>query len=324
MIFSLTFDRMSRTLNLNIIVMAVIAAGCWLAIRALQQHRNVSNERRYTERVNLALRQTAHRLLRLSGDSTSTIPPVRQTTSDTWLVRLGENYEYDSLPSALQQAFAQHRVEGDYNVAVLDCDTEDLMLGYIASQQVVNNEIPCGGREQTAGCYDLRITFIGQTAITTAGNNALIVSGILFLAILAFLAYREFNFLKKKRLYPKEHQQDADPSLQTSFQKEPPGGNPAVPFGKSVLHVGNQKLVSNGNEKDLTYREAKLLQLFCRHANQLLERDVILKSVWEDEGIIVGRSVDVFVSRLRKLLQDDTSVKIVNVHGVGYRMEVRE
>ncbi|HRI58099.1 MAG TPA: hypothetical protein PK228_00160, partial [Saprospiraceae bacterium] len=213
MVLPLTFDRMSRTLNLNIIVMAILAGGCWLTIRAMQQNGSEASERRYSERVNLALRQTAHRLLSLAGDSTSTIPPVRQTASDEWMVRLGENFEYDSLPSALQEAFAQHSVKGDYNVAVLDCDTEDLMLGYLASQLMSGKEMPCRGREQIAGCYNLRVTFIGQTN-TTGGNNALIFSGILFLAILALLAYREFNFLKKKRSYPKEHQQGADPSVQ--------------------------------------------------------------------------------------------------------------
>ena len=94
-----------------------------------------------------------------------------------------------------------------------------------------------------------------------------------------------------------------------------------VLFGNSRLDPGNQTLISGASRHALTYREAKLLHLFASHPNQLLERDFILQSVWEDEGIIVGRSVDVFVSRLRKLLRDDPGVRIVAVHGVGYRME---
>ncbi len=84
----------------------------------------------------------------------------------------------------------------------------------------------------------------------------------------------------------------------------------------------NQCLNIDGTRTELTYREAKLLKLFCQHKNKLLERDFITKAVWEDEGIIVGRSIDVFVSRLRKLLKDTPSVKISNVHSVGYRFEV--
>ena len=71
----------------------------------------------------------------------------------------------------------------------------------------------------------------------------------------------------------------------------------------------------------LTYREAKLLHLFVKNQNQLLERSFILENVWADEGIQVGRSIDMFVSRLRKFLRADPTLRLVAVHGVGYRLE---
>jgi DNA-binding response OmpR family regulator len=55
-----------------------------------------------------------------------------------------------------------------------------------------------------------------------------------------------------------------------------------------------------------------------------VKRDLILKSVWEDNGYFVARSLDVFISRLRKYLKPDDSLRIVNVHGVGYKLEVTE
>ena len=97
-----------------------------------------------------------------------------------------------------------------------------------------------------------------------------------------------------------------------------------IKFGNSVLNTTNQTLNTEGVETQLTFRELKLLQLFYQHKNKLLEKDFILKSVWGDEVIIVGRSVDVFVSRLRKLLKDNPSVKITNVHSVGYRFDLNE
>ncbi|MDZ4683117.1 MAG: winged helix-turn-helix domain-containing protein [Saprospiraceae bacterium] len=96
----------------------------------------------------------------------------------------------------------------------------------------------------------------------------------------------------------------------------------ALHFGNSSLGLANQLLLVNGVRESLTYCEAKLLHLFISNPNQLLEREFLLKSVWEDEGIIVGRSLDVFVSRLRKLLRADIGVQIATVHGVGYRLEV--
>ena len=65
----------------------------------------------------------------------------------------------------------------------------------------------------------------------------------------------------------------------------------------------------------------KLLAFFARHPDQVLQRDEILQQVWADEGVLVGRSLDMFVSRLRKKLAGDPTVSIVAVHGVGYRLE---
>jgi DNA-binding response OmpR family regulator len=92
-------------------------------------------------------------------------------------------------------------------------------------------------------------------------------------------------------------------------------------FGNSQLDVSGQLLLCNSTRQTLTFRETKLLQLFVTSPNQLLERDFILQQVWADEGVLVGRSIDVFVSRLRKKLAADPSVGIVAVHGVGYRLE---
>ena len=93
-------------------------------------------------------------------------------------------------------------------------------------------------------------------------------------------------------------------------------------FGQSKLDVANQHLYINGHQKELTFRETKLLQYFVINTNQLLKREDLLENVWGNEGVIVGRSLDVFVSRLRKALKADTSLQIKTVHGVGYRMEV--
>ena len=95
-------------------------------------------------------------------------------------------------------------------------------------------------------------------------------------------------------------------------------------IGQSIFDTRHQTISIGENQQKLTFREAKLLELFCQHKNELLERDFILKNVWEDEGVLVGRSVDVFVSRLRKILKNDASLKITNVHSRGYRFETEE
>lgn len=94
-------------------------------------------------------------------------------------------------------------------------------------------------------------------------------------------------------------------------------------FGHSQLDHSNLTIKVNGKETQLTYKEHKLLKLLVTHPNQLLERDLIMKLVWEDEGLFVGRSLDVFISRLRKILGADSFVQIINVHGMGYKLEVK-
>lgn len=310
---------MSRTLNINLLVTALMAAGGLLAVQAVRQQHTQSDERRFSEQVDLALRQTAHHLLRIAGDRTSTIPPVEHLDSDTWLVRLAHNFEYDSLPPVLREAFAKHHVPGDYNVAVVECFSEALILGYTTSQSAPDDGVACRGRDQMPGCYNLRVTFTGRVA-AAGESNAWVLFATLLLALLAWLVY---SLAGLRRAKPESLlSKPATVSTTEIATPEPATGKSTFQFGQSVLYVDNQKLAASGVEKALTYRETKLLLLFCTNPNQLLERDRILKLVWEDEGILVGRSVDVFVSRLRKLLKEDPTVKIINVHGVGYRMEV--
>ena len=86
----------------------------------------------------------------------------------------------------------------------------------------------------------------------------------------------------------------------------------------STLDVHNLVLDSNGMITRLTYKECKLLQMFFRHSGKLIERDVFLKTIWEDDGFFVARSMDVFVSKIRKYLSRDPDLRIENIRGIGY------
>jgi two-component system, OmpR family, response regulator VicR len=88
-------------------------------------------------------------------------------------------------------------------------------------------------------------------------------------------------------------------------------------FSKSGLQL------TNGIEThSLTHREAELLAYFCMHSGSILKRDDILNKVWGNDHFFSSRSLDVFISRLRKLLQSDPSIKIENIHNIGYRLVV--
>ena len=91
-----------------------------------------------------------------------------------------------------------------------------------------------------------------------------------------------------------------------------------------TFNYNSQQITANNQTVELTNKEAKLLKLFCSNLNQVIERDIIQKAIWEDEGYFVGRSMDVFISRLRKLFRDEPLIAIHTIHGVGYKLAVGE
>jgi DNA-binding response OmpR family regulator len=93
-------------------------------------------------------------------------------------------------------------------------------------------------------------------------------------------------------------------------------------LGDLIFDFDQQKLTLKDKVVTLTSKESKLLKLFCIHRNKVIERDIILKAIWEDEGYFVGRSMDVFVSRLRKIFKDNNRVSIQTIHGVGYKLNI--
>lgn len=81
-----------------------------------------------------------------------------------------------------------------------------------------------------------------------------------------------------------------------------------------------QMLVYKDQTIKLTTKESELLELLCRHGNEILERNFALKTIWIDDNYFNARSMDVYITRLRKYLRKDLSVKILNVHGRGYKL----
>ena len=93
-------------------------------------------------------------------------------------------------------------------------------------------------------------------------------------------------------------------------------------IGKYKFDFENLILLNNKERTELTLKEAELLRFFCLNQNKLVKREEILKTLWGNDDYFMGRSLDVFISRLRKYLQKDSGIHIENVHGVGFKMNV--
>jgi len=100
-------------------------------------------------------------------------------------------------------------------------------------------------------------------------------------------------------------------------------GNNSFSFGEYLFDGTNFKLSHPSGEKTLTQKEAEVMKLLCCNKERVLKREEILRTVWGDDDYFMGRSLDVFISKLRKYLKEDPNVEIVNYHGVGFKLEVK-
>ena len=91
-------------------------------------------------------------------------------------------------------------------------------------------------------------------------------------------------------------------------------------IGKYTFDTQKQTLLCDGKVQKLTTKECELLSLLCQHMNEILERNYALKSIWIDDNYFNARSMDVYITKLRKLLKDDPAVEIINIHGKGYKL----
>ena len=93
-------------------------------------------------------------------------------------------------------------------------------------------------------------------------------------------------------------------------------------LGRFTFDTQKQQLTIDGTVKKLTTKESELLALLCAHANEILQRDFALKTIWIDDNYFNARSMDVYITKLRKHLKEDESLEIINIHGKGYKLIV--
>lgn len=92
-------------------------------------------------------------------------------------------------------------------------------------------------------------------------------------------------------------------------------------IGSYTFNMSTYELLHPEESRKLTKKEADLLKLLCQHQGQVLERELVANMVWGDDSYFVGRSMDVFITKLRKYLKRDEQVSITNIHGVGFKLE---
>jgi DNA-binding winged helix-turn-helix (wHTH) protein len=253
----------------------------------------------------ILLRKIGHEILLHAGDSTSRVLPIQEIAPYEYQIRFENEFtfETDSLVKIIRQSLEKDPLAKDYIVNVLNCSGKDILFGYGIFQQKQNNIVPCSGRRQPRACYLVNIKF--QHMAFTPIPKAYLIGGLSVFAFIGLLAAR-----------PLRTRRSRDTAADTNAG--------VLKIGHTLFEPGKRQITISGIRTELTPKENKLLKIFADSTGELIERHRIQKEIWEDEGVIVGRSLDVFISKLRKKLEGDASIQIVNVHGKGYRFQIND
>jgi len=262
----------------------------------------------------IAMRMIGHDILLHAGDSTSRVLPVKQLTENEYQLQFENQFSFEpgSLVNIVHRVIATYHLPTDYIVNVVNCTGREIIYGYAMSMSEQNNIVPCRGRKQLKSCYYITIQFPRSARGGLQKKYVIAVAGLLVLA-LSWWGWQWYN--KRKRAA-------RPPAKQPDAQEAAPLKDKPVQIGKYLFYPAEQSLSFNEEKTALTMKESALLSIFATAPNQVIDRSRLQKEIWEDEGVIVGRSLDMFVSKLRKKLEDDPTVRIVNIHGKGYKLEV--
>ena len=271
------------------------------------------------ERHNMvAIRMIGHQMLLRSGDKTTLVLPVEKE-GDRYKLTFQSPFQFepDALVGLIDSIVRQTEIANRYLVEVKACETPKVIYSYEMGITAKSDMVPCTGRVQPKACYTLFFTILepGTEVLPAQPANATLAASFseapgkfnyftILLPVIALIGSAFLFYLKKKNT-------------------EPPYENPEmITIGTYQFDKRNMKLLVNNDTIELTGKEAELLQLLHASANITIEREVILHAVWGDEGDYAGRTLDVFISKLRKKLEADESLKIVNIRGVGYKLIV--
>lgn len=261
------------------------------------------------------LRKIGHEILLQSGDSTSRVLPVKKTGENEYQISFENEltFQPDSLVNTIQRLLAKDIGAQDYIVNVLNCSDASVAYGYAISSNRKDDIIACLGRRQPKACYLISITFQPKE-MSTAKKGYLLGS----LALLALMGYVFLRPRKPREVLP-GNQATAHEEPRTEPQNQ---STNMFTLGLVLFDAQNRKLIVNGKTTDLTATESRVLCIFALSPNEMIERSRLQKEIWEDEGVIVGRSLDMFISKLRKKLEVDPNLKISVIRGKGYKLEI--
>lgn len=264
--------------------------------------------------IAVTLRMIGHQILLEADDSTSRVLPIEREVG-AYRINFETSFDIqpDELVPLIDSLVRYGEIAQSYRVEILTCDSNEVVYGYEMGRPGSKVLVPCLGRQLPIDCYSILFTIVeplpGPLVGEASGRKLASGSpaGHLPLAVFASLLIVTTGlwFYFRRRSQSRSNQN-------------------LLALGSFAFDARNMELNFKGETTELTTKEADLLLLLYNFSNTTLEREFILNRVWSDGGDYVGRTLDVFISKLRKKLEADPALKIVNVRGVGYKLVVNE
>lgn len=256
-----------------------------------------------------AMRIIGHELLLDAADSTSLVLPVLKQ-SNTYTIQFATEFQFlpKQLFETIDSVIKTTKIASRYIVEVEVCTNKEIIYSYEAGLSTVAEMIPCAFREPEKACYSVALTILETEVVAASDINKPYLSvqfwipGIAVVIIAAVIVIA--LFWRRKQ----------DEQVNTNGHE--------ILIGVYKFDTVNSVLLTQQGKVSFSAKESELLQLLNKNANVTIEREVILKTVWGDDGDYIGRTLDVFISKLRKKLEANTNLKIVNIRGVGYKLVI--
>ena len=255
----------------------------------------------------VTMRLVGDKVLHTVGDPDSRVLPIEREGNYYKIpFEAPFGFDPDTLAVIIDSVMTLSGVSSHYLVETTQCNTGIVMHSFEVGPAM--DIVPCKGRKLPDDCYYISITLldVGNGAKTLMDiaddeNSSLWKSYFLFIPIFLMVGLIGYYVKKNNNL-------DLDRNM--------------ITLGQSQFDSKNMVLYFKDKKIDLSNKETELLSLLLKFVNTPVEREILLEKIWGDEGDYVGRTLDVFISKLRKKLEADTQVRIMNIRGVGYKLVV--
>ena len=261
-------------------------------------------------REELMMREIGHAMLKCMGDQSSRVLPIM---GDNGHFKISFSTDLIIDPEDMIRIFdtAISTSGSAYHlfVEIEQCESKEVHHVFEINSHIRGGVVACGGRVLPEDCYNILVTTVpaSPVALTTSSRPPIFpwlkTHTTLYLLLLGILISLIMWRLNTRRI-------DLAATGETRI-------------GASQYNPKTMILSYGQLQTSLSHKEAMLLQVLHNSANATVERENLLKEIWGDNGHYRGRTLDVFISKLRKKLEPDSSMAIVNVRGVGYKLVIQ-